>query len=111
MEERCGKRHSIGVERFPALLFPGTVVTAGQTQECELAFYMTGTARQSCQLGQEASDLQQSWCILLCRNGLPRIVQYGQRQARMGYEGYACACTQCRKCTGFFRSDLGSFSM
>ena len=31
------------VERFPALLFPGTVVTAGQAQECALTFYMTGT--------------------------------------------------------------------
>ena len=31
------------VEHFPALLFPGTVVTTGQAQECELTFYMTGT--------------------------------------------------------------------
>ena len=31
------------VERFPAPLFPGTVVTAGLPQECELTFYMTGT--------------------------------------------------------------------
>ena len=45
MEERCGKRHSIDVERFPTLLFPGTVVTAGLPQECELTFYMTGSQR------------------------------------------------------------------
>ena len=42
MEERCGKRHSIDVERFPSLLFPGTVVTTGQAQECALTFYMFG---------------------------------------------------------------------
>ena len=34
---------SIDVERFPALLCPGTVVTAGLPQECALTFYMTGT--------------------------------------------------------------------
>ena len=38
LEEQCGKRHSIDVERFPALLLLGTVVTTEQAQECALTF-------------------------------------------------------------------------